>query len=137
MAHMRGGSGPPAAAPDRSTANKPPAQRKMRLPRRIHEAGESGRSGVHPLHFFTICFRSSNTVSKYVNILWPFVPVAIALHFYERSSHREDLASWVFAFNYIAMVPTANLIGFAGQQLAWKLPKVFGEPPPYPMARVA
>lgn len=32
----------------------------------------------------------------------------------------------IFVLNYIAMVPCANLIGFAGQELARKLPKVFG-----------
>ena len=57
-----------------------------------------------------------------VNILWPFVPAAIAIHF-----ARPDLHVWVFALNYIAMVPTANLVGFAGQELARKLPKVLGE----------
>ncbi|KAI9815566.1 MAG: hypothetical protein M1827_002700 [Pycnora praestabilis] len=44
-----------------------------------------------------------------------------ALHF-----ARPDLHLWTFALNYIAMVPTANLIGFAGQELARKIPKVFG-----------
>ena len=87
----------------------------------IHPDGESGRKGVHPLHFLRICFRSSCTTSKYVNYLWPFVPPAIALHF-----ARPDLFNWIFALNYIAIVPTANLIGFAGQELARKLPKVFG-----------
>jgi Ca2+:H+ antiporter len=56
-----------------------------------------------------------------VNILWPFVPVAIVMHF-----ARPDLHVWVFSLNYIAMVPSANLLGFAGGELAKKLPKVFG-----------
>lgn len=56
-----------------------------------------------------------------VNVLWPFVPIAIALHF-----ARPKLHIWIFALNYIAMIPTANLVGFAGQELARKLPKVFG-----------
>ena len=45
----------------------------------------------------------------------------MALHF-----GRPDLHVWVFATNYIAMVPAANLIGFAGQELARKMPKVAG-----------
>lgn len=89
----------------------------------IHPDGESGRKGVHPLHFLRICFRSGCDASKFVNVLWPFVPPAIAIHF-----ARPDLHLWIFALNYIAMVPTANLIGFAGQELARKLPKVFGTP---------
>lgn len=56
-----------------------------------------------------------------VNVLWPFVPAAIAIHFAAPEQHR-----WIFALNYLAMIPTANLIGFAGQELARKLPKVFG-----------
>lgn len=55
------------------------------------------------------------------NILWPFVPAAIVLH-----AVRPDLHVWIFAINYIAMVPCANLLGFAGQELARKLPKVLG-----------
>ncbi|KAF7594293.1 hypothetical protein BBP40_009693 [Aspergillus hancockii] len=56
-----------------------------------------------------------------VNVLWPFVPAAIAIHF-----ARPDLHIWIFALNYIAMVPSANLLGFAGGELAKKLPKVLG-----------
>lgn len=58
-----------------------------------------------------------------VNVLWPFVPAAIAVRYARPEAHV-----WIFALNYIAMVPTANLIGFAGQELARKLPKVFGKP---------
>jgi len=54
-------------------------------------------------------------------VLWPFVPAAIALHF-----ARPDLHTWIFAISYIAMVPAANLIGFAGQELARKMRKVAG-----------
>lgn len=89
--------------------------------RGIHPDGESGRSGFHIKHFLQVCMRSSCTASKYANLLWPFVPAAIAVHY-----ARPDLFRWVFALNYIAMVPTANLIGFAGQELARKLPTVFG-----------
>ncbi|KAL4997759.1 hypothetical protein BDV10DRAFT_194929 [Aspergillus recurvatus] len=88
---------------------------------RVHTAGQSGRSGVHPLLFFKVCFRSTCTLSMIVNVLWPFVPAAVAIHF-----ARPDLHVWIFALNYIAMVPSANLLGFAGGELAKKLPKVFG-----------
>lgn len=88
---------------------------------RIDTAGESGRTGIHPVHFLRVCLRSTCTLSMLVNVLWPFVPAAIAIHF-----ARPDLHVWVFALNYIAMVPSANLLGFAGGELAKKLPKVFG-----------
>ena len=45
----------------------------------VKHEGESGRKGVHPWHFLRICFRSSCTLSKVVNVLWPVVPIAIAV----------------------------------------------------------
>jgi len=88
---------------------------------RVDSAGESGRTGIHPLHFLRVCFRSVCTASMVVNVLWPFVPAAIVMHF-----ARPDLHVWIFSLNYIAMVPSANLLGFAGGELAKKLPKVLG-----------
>ncbi|PYH76951.1 vacuolar H+/Ca2+ exchanger [Aspergillus uvarum CBS 121591] len=102
------------------THNKQPRKRHYGL-FRIDTAGESGRTGIHPVHFLRVCLRSTCTLSMLVNVLWPFVPAAIAIHF-----ARPDLHVWVFALNYIAMVPSANLLGFAGGELAKKLPKVFG-----------
>jgi Ca2+:H+ antiporter len=86
----------------------------------IQPEGESGRKGIHPFHFLKICWRSSSRVSRAVNVLWPFVPAAIAVR-YATDNHL-----WIFILNYIAMIPCANLIGFAGQELARKLHKVFG-----------
>ncbi|KZF21550.1 hypothetical protein L228DRAFT_211919 [Xylona heveae TC161] len=92
-----------------------------KVTRGIHPDGESGRKGIHPWEFLKIVFRSTSTASKLVNILWPFVPVAIAMHF-----ARPDQHLWIFILNYVAMVPAANLVGFGGQELARKLPKVLG-----------
>lgn len=87
---------------------------------RVGTNGESGRTGFNPVHFFKICFRSTTPASSIVNILWPVVPAAIAMHF-----ARPDLHVVVFVLNYIAMVPSANLLGFAGSEFAGKLnPKV-------------
>ncbi|KAL1852937.1 hypothetical protein Plec18167_008930 [Paecilomyces lecythidis] len=96
---------------------------KQKLPPVFHvnPAGESGRSGVDLIPFLKICVRSTCVVSMVVNILWPFVIPAIVIHF-----ARPDLHVWTFALNYIAMVPTANLLGFAGGELSKKLPKVPG-----------
>ena len=137
MAQQEGPShGPLSVSPDDHHAEAPSTIEKPRhhhhgLPqynhnghkvtRRIKPDGESGRSGFHPHHFAGVVWRSTSPVSMSVNFLWPFVPAAIALHF-----ARPDLHTWIFAINYIAMVPVANLIGFAGQELARKLPKVLG-----------
>ena len=56
-----------------------------------------------------------------VNLLWPFVPAAIIMHYAAGHLHL-----WVFALSYIGMVPVANLLGFAGQEFARKMPKVSG-----------
>jgi Ca2+:H+ antiporter len=92
-----------------------------RVHKYIHPDGESGRGWIHPWHFIRICFRSSCDASCFVNILWPIVPAAIALNY-----ARKDLHLVVFILNYIGMVPCANLVGFAGQELARKLPRVVG-----------
>ncbi len=90
------------------------------LPTSIHADGESGRRGFHPAHFFSVLWQSSSQVSKAVNLLWPFVPLAIIMHY------ATNLHLWIFAISYVGMVPVANLLGFAGQEFARKMPKVFG-----------
>jgi len=92
-----------------------------RITKGIKPEGESGRKGIHPLHFIKICWSSTSHASRIVNLLWPVVPAALAVRY-----ARKDLHLTIFILNYIAMVPCANLIGFAGQELARKLPKVFG-----------
>ncbi|KAK4034527.1 Sodium/calcium exchanger protein-domain-containing protein [Parachaetomium inaequale] len=89
-------------------------------PSGIAHEGESGRSGFHPQHFVSVLWRSSSQVSMLVNILWPFVPAAIILHFVA------DAPLWTFAASYIGMIPSANLLGFSGQEFARKMPKVAG-----------
>lgn len=92
-----------------------------RVTKYIAPDGESGRKGFHPVHFFKICWTSTSHASRAVNLLWPVVPAALAVRY-----TRSDLHLAIFILNYVAMVPCANLIGFAGQELARKLPRVFG-----------
>ncbi|ROW09456.1 hypothetical protein VMCG_02449 [Cytospora schulzeri] len=87
----------------------------------IKAAGESGRRGFHPMHFFAIASRSSCKASAAVNVLWPAVPAAIAVRYADPTNHLA-----IFILAYIAMVPCANLIGFAGQELGRKMPPVVG-----------
>lgn len=113
---------PPTATSSSSTQVLPQYNHNGHLVTKgIHPDGESGRNGFHPLHFIKVVWKSSNPVSSWVNVLWPFVPAAIVLHAVSGDHH-----TWTFAINYIAMVPCANLLGFAGQELARKLPKVAG-----------
>lgn len=87
----------------------------------IKAAGESGRRGFSPLHFVKIIGKSSCKASSAVNILWPFVPAAIAVNYALTDNHLV-----IFILAYIAMVPCANLIGFAGQEFGHKMPHVIG-----------
>jgi Ca2+:H+ antiporter len=91
------------------------------IPQHIHPDGESGRTGFHPSHFLNVSWRSGSNAAKYVNLLWPFVIVAIVLHY-----AAPNLPLAIFATSYIAMIPVANLLGFAGQEFARKMPKVSG-----------
>lgn len=45
----------------------------------VKDAGESGRRGIHPWHFFRISFRSASRASALCNLLWPVVPAAFAV----------------------------------------------------------
>ncbi|KAG9192551.1 hypothetical protein G6011_11285 [Alternaria panax] len=83
----------------------------------LHPEGESGRRGFNPIKFLVISGRSSSTPSMLVNCLWPIVPIAIALHFAKPEWHLA-----IFITNYIAMLPAANLLGFAGQEFSRKMP---------------
>jgi Ca2+:H+ antiporter len=62
---------------EQSTTEEPPPPKKVTPG--IKPAGESGRSGFHPLHFLKIIWTSSSRASKLCNILWPVVPAAIAV----------------------------------------------------------
>ncbi|KAL8638696.1 MAG: hypothetical protein Q9226_008970 [Calogaya cf. arnoldii] len=87
----------------------------------VEHEGESGRHGFHPRHFLSVTYKSSNIVSQYVNFLWPFVPLAIIFRYV-----LPDHPLLIFGFAYVAMIPSANLLGFAGQEFAKKMPKVAG-----------
>jgi Ca2+:H+ antiporter len=87
----------------------------------VREPGESGRRGIHPLQFLRIALRSSSRVSRVVNVLWPVVPAAIAVRWAMPDNHLV-----IFILSYLAMVPCANLLGFAGQELSRKVPHVMG-----------
>lgn len=54
-------------------------------------------------------------------MLWPTVPVALAITY-----SYGDLHLAIFILSYIAMVPCANLIGFASFESTRKMPKVLG-----------
>lgn len=107
--------------PDLEGANQPP-EKKTKY---VEPDGESGRSWIHPLKFLAICWKSSCKASMLTNFLWPFTIAAMVLHFGFKNP-SENIELWLFITAYIGMVPCANLVGFAGQELARKLPTVMG-----------
>ncbi|KFA73634.1 hypothetical protein S40288_02593 [Stachybotrys chartarum IBT 40288] len=87
----------------------------------VKSTGESGRRGFNPMQFLRITFRSTSRASLLCNLFWPVVPAALAVRYTMEDSH-----TLIFILSYIAMIPPANLIGFAGQELTRKLPHVSG-----------
>ncbi|RPB14035.1 hypothetical protein P167DRAFT_485488 [Morchella conica CCBAS932] len=79
------------------------------------------RRGFHPIQALAIAAKSGCFLGACTNVLWPFVPIGIALHFVRPEWHL-----WVFVTNYVAMVPTANLLAFSSAGLARKIPRVLG-----------
>ncbi len=100
---------------------EPTPAEKVRAFLAVRPAGESGRRGIHPLIFLRNVFRSASWASRVVNVLWPVVPAAIAVRYALGDNHLV-----IFVLSYLAMVPCANLIGFAGQEMGRKLPHVLG-----------
>lgn len=76
---------------------------------------------IRPFHILSICWRTASPASKVVNMLWPTVPVALAIKYSDGDLHLP-----IFILSYIAMVPCANLIGFASYESTRKMPKVLG-----------
>ncbi|KAK2024574.1 calcium/proton exchanger [Colletotrichum zoysiae] len=100
----------------------PPApSRRRRHMVRIKPSGDSGRSGFHPLQFIKITWVSSCRASLLCNIFWPVVPAAFVVRYV-----RPDLHVLIFLLTYMSMIPCANLVGFAGQELSRKVNHVFG-----------
>ncbi|EKD12672.1 uncharacterized protein L3040_005255 [Drepanopeziza brunnea f. sp. 'multigermtubi'] len=125
MSHSNGHQASGSNRPDPTSSETQPLLLPSFIPLpqsiSIHPDGESGRNGFHPTHFVQVLWKSSNQVSMAVNYLWPFSFLAIIMHF-----ATTDLDLWVFAVSYIGMIPAANLLGFAGQEFARKMPKVSG-----------
>jgi hypothetical protein len=115
---------------EKGGAQEDSAGNSKKVTRRIEPDGESGRRGFHPWKFLIICWRSSSHISKWTNVLWPFTIAAMVLYWrYGRKLQYEEespYSLWTFILAYIGMIPAANLVGFAGQELARKIPKVLG-----------
>ncbi|KZL69855.1 calcium/proton antiporter [Colletotrichum tofieldiae] len=88
---------------------------------RVKPSGESGRSGFHPLKFLKISWKSSSRASLLCNIFWPVVPVAFVVRY-----TRPDDHVLIFILTYMSMIPCANMVGFAGQELSRKVSHVLG-----------
>ncbi len=91
----------------------------------VKPLGESGRSGLPPP--VAVLPHRLHELQPRVARRQPPVAVAvaaIACQYTIEGSPRGNLI--VFILSYIGMVPCANMIGFAGQELARKVPHVWG-----------
>ncbi|KAG0138836.1 Sodium/calcium exchanger protein-domain-containing protein [Tuber indicum] len=85
------------------------------------EMTRPGRRGCNPFRAFVIMLRSSSSLGACTNVLLPFVPVGLLLHWW-----KPDLHLWIFLTNYLAMIPMANLLAFSSAQFSRRLPRVLG-----------
>ncbi|WDK11780.1 Ca2+ transporter (calcium/proton exchanger) [Colletotrichum graminicola] len=88
---------------------------------KVKPSGESGRTGFHPFKFLKITWKSSSRASLVCNFFWPVVPAAFAVRYTRPQDHV-----LIFILTYLAMIPCANMVGFAGQELSRKVSHVFG-----------
>ncbi|RPA93159.1 hypothetical protein L873DRAFT_1816389 [Choiromyces venosus 120613-1] len=79
------------------------------------------RHGCNPFRAIVIILRSSSSLGACTNVLLPFVPIGLLLHWWKRELHL-----WIFLANYLAMIPMANLLAFSSAQFSSRLPRVFG-----------
>ncbi|PWW77895.1 hypothetical protein C7212DRAFT_350842 [Tuber magnatum] len=85
------------------------------------EMTRPGRRGCNPFRAFVIMLRSSSSLGACTNVLLPFVPVGLVLHWL-----KPDLHLWIFLTNYLAMIPMGNLLAFSSAQFSRRLPRVLG-----------
>ncbi|KAK6534981.1 hypothetical protein TWF281_006281 [Arthrobotrys megalospora] len=76
----------------------------------------------HPLKMLMITARSTSRLSSYTHILLPAIPAGIVMWY----TSRNKSPILVFIFNFIAMIPSGNLLAFGSGELQHRLPKVWG-----------
>ncbi|KAK6362307.1 hypothetical protein TWF730_006003 [Orbilia blumenaviensis] len=76
----------------------------------------------HPVKIVTITAKSTSRLSSYTHVLLPAIPVGIALWYTSRATNP----ILVFVFNFIAMIPSGNLLAFGAGELQHRLPKTLG-----------
>ncbi|KAF4783990.1 calcium/proton exchanger [Colletotrichum scovillei] len=90
------------------------------ISRRVAHEGKSARSEFHIRQFLCVLWRSSCTASMLVNVLWPIVDIAVVFQL------LPGLHLSKFTTAYVAVVPSANVLGVSGQEFARKMLKVAG-----------
>ncbi|KAF3226092.1 hypothetical protein TWF106_001308 [Orbilia oligospora] len=76
----------------------------------------------HPIKMLTITAKSTSRLSSYTHILLPAIPAGIVMWY----TSRAKSPMLVFIFNFIAMIPSGNLLAFGSGELQHRLPKVWG-----------
>ncbi|KAF3929051.1 hypothetical protein ABW20_dc0103827 [Dactylellina cionopaga] len=73
----------------------------------------------HPIKAAIITLKSVSRLSSYSNLLFPAIPIGIVMWY----ARRETYPLAVFILNFIAIIPSGNLLAFASRELHHKLPR--------------
>ncbi|EPS38114.1 hypothetical protein H072_8122 [Dactylellina haptotyla CBS 200.50] len=76
----------------------------------------------NPVKATQITLKSTSKLSSWSNILAPAIPAGIVAWY----TIREEQPIAVFVLNFLAMIPSGNLLAFASGELQAKLPKTLG-----------
>ncbi|KAF3289463.1 hypothetical protein TWF970_003241 [Orbilia oligospora] len=99
-----------------------PEEAQEKHERRLRKGAQPKPARFNPVKATKITIKSTSTLSSWSNILFPAIPAGIVMWYTSRDTH--PLA--VFILNFIAMVPSGNLLAFASGELQAKLPKTIG-----------
>ncbi|KAI8824305.1 Sodium/calcium exchanger protein-domain-containing protein [Fimicolochytrium jonesii] len=86
-----------------------------------HKAVEPPKARFHPVQAARIIYRSTSTMSRLANLLWPLAPIGIILRFVRPEWHIA-----IFVVNYLGMIPSGNWLAFASLEINEKLPNIVG-----------
>ncbi|KAF3937841.1 hypothetical protein ABW19_dt0207267 [Dactylella cylindrospora] len=99
-----------------------PEQQREKHQRKLAKGLPPKHHRFNPVKATKITAKSTSTLSSWSNILFPAIPIGIALWY----TRRDEWPLAVFITNYIAMIPSGNLLAFASGELQAKMPKTIG-----------
>ncbi|KAL7270833.1 hypothetical protein RUND412_006450 [Rhizina undulata] len=106
---------------ERKTTDFEERRRRRKVVKYGAEDSTPPRRGFQPGKALVIALKSSCSVAGWTNILLPAVPIGLVFHWLQPEWHTR-----IFAVNFLAMIPMANLLSFSAQELTRKMPRALG-----------